>query len=229
MKLHNYFKDLSRFELLLWITSLIVVFASFLFSKGGTLNLIASLIGVTALIFVAKGYVLGQVLTVVFSLFYGFISYHFEYYGEMITYMCMTMPVAIAAVISWVRNPFKGTREVTVQRLTKVQTAFVLLLSAVVTVVFYFVLRALGTANLIFSTISVTTSMLASTLTVMRSPYYAIAYSANDIVLIVLWILASIEDIIYLPMIFCFVMFLVNDLYGFFNWRRIEKKQKETS
>ena len=99
-------------------------------------------------------------------------------------------------------------------------------LSIAVTVVFYFILGALDTANLFFSTISVTTSFLACYLTYMRNPFYALAYAANDIVLIVLWILASIEDISYLPMIFCFVMFFANDIYGFYNWKRMERRQK---
>ena len=87
-------------------------------------------------------------------------------------------------------------------------------------------LTALNTANLIFSTISITTSFVASYLTFLRSPYYAIGYSANDVVLIILWILASVEDISYLPMVACFIMFLFNDLYGFYNWRRMQKRQK---
>jgi len=94
-----------------------------------------------------------------------------------------------------------------------------------VSVVFYFVLKELGTANLTVSTLSVATSFFAALLTFLRSPLYAIAYSANDIVLIVMWILASIENPGYIPMIFCFIMFLLNDLYGFINWRRMRKKQ----
>lgn len=227
MKVHNYFKDLSKFERTLWIASLIVVSLSFLFSNGGWLNLIASLIGVTALIFVAKGYILGQILSVIFAVFYGYISFHFRYYGEMITYMCMTAPIALAAVISWAKNPYKDTAEVTVSKMSKKQTVLISLISIAVTAVFYFILKYLGTANLIISTLSVTTSFLAVSFTYLRSPYYALAYSANDIVLIVLWVLASIENITYLPMIFCFIMFLANDMYGFFNWRRIAKRQKD--
>ena len=73
------FRDLTAFERRLWISSLILVSGAFLFSpQRDWLNLAASLIGVTALIFVAKGYVIGQVLTVVFALFYGVISWHFR-------------------------------------------------------------------------------------------------------------------------------------------------------
>lgn len=222
----NPFKELTKFELFLWITSMIVVFLSFLAAKGGNnLTLAASLIGVTALIFVAKGYVFGQVLTVVFALFYGIISFYFRYYGEMLTYMCMTAPIAIMAVVSWVKHPYEDSGEVEVKRMNRREVAVMFLTALAVTGVFYVVLGLLNTANLIFSTLSVTTSFLACYLTVMRSPYYAVAYGFNDVVLIILWILATIEDISYMPMVFCFVMFFINDMYGFINWKRMEKRQ----
>lgn len=224
-------KTLTKFEKGLWLTSLAVTILSYLLSylfsgNGDLLNLIASLIGVTALIFVAKGLVLGQLLTVVFSVFYGIISVLFSYYGEMITYLFMTTPMAIVAAIEWIKNPYKDTQEVTVHKVTKKQLAVMWLLALLVTVLFYFILKALNTANLFFSTVSITTSFVASYLTFLRSPYYAIGYSANDVVLIILWILASVEDISYLPMVACFIMFLFNDLYGFYNWRRMQKRQK---
>lgn len=228
MKLKNPFSDLTRFELALWLSSVFVIILSFAFSKGNdVLTLIASLIGVTALIFVAKGRVAGQVLTVVFAVFYGIISFFFRYYGEMITYLFMTTPIAVISIISWVRHPYKGTKEVEVAHLTKKQVAVMSVLAAAVTALFYFILKALGNANLLFSTFSVTTSFVASYLTFLRSPFYAIGYAANDVVLIVLWTLATLDDIAYLPMIFCFVMFLFNDLYGFYNWEKMQKKQLE--
>ncbi len=225
------FKTLTKFEKGLWLTSLAVTLLSYLLSylfsgSGDLLNLIASLIGVTALIFVAKGLVLGQLLTVVFSVFYGIISVLFSYYGEMITYLFMTTPMAIVAAVEWIKNPYKDTQEVKVHKVTKKQLAVMWLLALLVTVLFYFILKALNTANLFFSTVSITTSFVASYLTFLRSPYYAIGYSANDMVLIILWILASVEDISYLPMVACFIMFLFNDLYGFYNWRRMQNRQK---
>lgn len=221
-------KDLSAFERGLWICSVIVVSAAFFFSPSGSvLSLVASLIGVTALIFVAKGYVLGQILTVVFAVFYGIVSWRFHYYGEMITYLCMTSPIAVMTVVAWLRHPFEDSREVRVNEMTKKQISFMLVLSVIVTIIFYFILKALGTANLLFSTISVMTSFLASYMTLMRSPYYAVGYAANDIVLIVLWTLAALDNISYAPMVMCFVAFLANDIYGFCNWRKMKKRQSE--
>ncbi len=101
------------------------------------------------------------------------------------------------------------------------------LLAVVVTAAFYFILEYFNTANIVPSTISVTTSFVACYLTFCRSPYYALGYAANDVVLIVLWVLASVKDPSCIPMIACFVMFLANDLYGFFNWRKMMKAQRK--
>ena len=221
-------RSLSGFELGLWLFSLIGVTLSSVFSPVfDPLSLTASIIGVTALIFVAKGDPLGQVLTVVFSVFYGIISWTFRYYGEMITYLGMSAPMAALAVISWVRNPYEqGKAEVRVNRLKPPEVLFLAVLTILVTALFYFILNFFGTANLLPSTLSVTTSFLASYLTFRRSPFYALAYAANDLVLIVLWILAALEDPSYLPMILCFAMFFLNDTYGFVNWQRMQKRQK---
>ncbi len=227
MKIINPFANLTKFEWTLWISSVCVTVISYLFSgNGGLFEMFSTLVGVTALIFVAKGYVIGQALTVVFGLMYAYTSFQCKYYGEMITYLFMAAPIALMATIEWIRHPYKDTDVVEVSRVNKKQIAIMCVLSVFVTAILFFVLKNMGTANLLFSTISVTTSFVAAYLTYLRSPYYGLGYAANDVVLIILWVLMSIEDISYLPMIACFVMFLVNDLYGFFNWRRLSKQQK---
>lgn len=126
-KLLRYF---SRAERLLWGLSVVFIVGAFCaFDRENYLTLAASLIGVTSLIFNAKGNPIGQVLMVLFSLLYGIISYTF-------------------------------------------------------------------------------------------------AYASNDIVLIALWVLASLADTRYLSVVVCFVAFLVNDLYGFINWRRMKERQR---
>lgn len=224
MKYFNYF---STFEKILWLFSILSISASFyLLDNSNWLSLIASLIGVTFLIFNAKGNPIGQFLTIVFSILYGIISYSFSYYGEMITYLGMTAPMALLALISWLKNPFKGKRsQVKINRISKKEIGFMIALTAVITIVFYYILSAFNTANIVPSTISVTTSFLAVYLTFRRSPYFALAYAANDLVLIILWALASVEDISYASVLVCFIVFLVNDLYGFLNWKRMEYHQ----
>ncbi len=223
----NPFLTLTKFEWSLWISSLICIVISFLIvSDKMPLTLVASLIGVTALIFLAKGDPLGQALTVVFAVFYSIISVRFRYYGEMITYLGMTAPIALLSTISWLKNPYKdGENEVKVTTMTWKKWTILVGMALAVTGVFYFILRYFNTTNLWISTLSVTTSFIASGLTYLRSPFYGVGYGANDVVLITMWIMATIHNPSYLPVVICFVIFLVNDCYGFVNWRRISKRQ----
>ena len=217
----------SKTELALWSVSVLFIIISFcVFDRESYLTLSASLIGVTSLIFNAKGNPIGQALMIVFSLLYGIISFTFAYYGEMITYLGMTMPMALFALISWLRNPYNGNKaEVKVNSISKKEQVLMWVLTAIVTVVFFYILRYFNTANIVPSTLSVTTSFIAVYLTFRRCPTFALAYAANDIVLIVLWVMASVYDTKYISVVVCFVAFLVNDIYGYINWQRMKRRQ----
>lgn len=220
----GYFK---KREIFLWLFSCILIVGSFFaFGADGYLTLAASLIGVTAIILNAKGNPLGQALMVAFSVMYGVISYGFAYYGEMITYVGMTGPMALFALISWLKNPYNGKRsQVKVQVLGKTEWVIMWILAAAVTFVFYYILKYFHTANLALSTLSVTTSFVSVYLTFRRNPYFSLGYAANDVVLIVLWLLAAADYKPYYSVAVCFAAFLANDVYGFFSWRKMQKKQ----
>ena len=144
----NPFTNLTKKEWGFWMCSLIIMIASnVLFGDFDVLTLIAACIGVTSLIFAAKGNVWSQILMIIFSILYGIISWQFRYWGEMITYLGMTM---------------------------------------------------------------------------LRSSYYAMGYATNDIVLIVLWILASIHEPRYISVTIIFVIFFCYDMYGFVSWKKRE-------
>lgn len=229
-KIKKLFSSLSIFERVLYIFSVTLVVLSFIISpEKSVLSLIASLIGVTALIFIAKGYVIGQVLIIIFALLYGVVSFIQGYYGEVLTYVGMSAPMAVVSIVSWVKNPYKGTKTVKVSKLRWYHLLIMAVLTVTVTFAFYFILGALGTSSLYVSTLSVATTFAAVYLTFLRSPYYAIGYLLNDIVLITLWVIASISDPSRISMVICFAVFLVNDLNGFISWKRMEKHQKNNS
>lgn len=227
MRLKTLIQYFSKTELLLWCFSILLIVLSFcIFDRENYLTLAASMIGVTSLIFNAKGNPFGQFLMILFSLLYGIIAFTFAYYGEMITYLGMTMPMAIFAFISWFKNPYNGNKaQVKVNKISRKEIIFMCIITVIVTIIFYYILKSLNTANLAPSIISVTTSFMAVYLTFRRSSFYAVAYGANDIVLIILWVLASKEDIRYVSVVICFITFLTNDVYGFLSWRKIEQQQ----
>ncbi len=219
----NPIKSLTKKEWILWMGSLAIVILSNLLSTDiDVLTLVSACVGITSLIFAAKGNVWAQILMVIFSILYGLISWQFRYWGEMITYIGMTMPMAVWSTITWIKNPSESGQEVAIQKLTRKHVAGIAAAGVLVTAVFYMILKALDTPNILFSTISITTSFLAASLTMLRSSYYALGYASNDIILIVMWVLASIENPAYIPVVVNFIIFFFNDMYGFVSWKRRE-------
>ena len=196
-------KQLSRRERVLWLGSLAAVALSNAASASfDLLTLCAALIGVTALLFAAKGNAWAQVLNIVFSVLYGIISYRFRYWGEMATYLGMTLPMSVWSLITWLRHPGREGEEpaVAIRTLNRRHGLGLVVCGGLVTGAFYLLLRALDTPNLGFSTLSVVTSFL---------------------------VLASLEDPGYIPVAVNFSIFFFNDLYGFVSWRRRELRQAE--
>ena len=221
--MNNPIKNLTRKEWGLWIGSLFAVIVSNMLTEDvDLLTLIAACIGITSLIFAAKGNVWAQILMIVFSILYGIISWRFNYWGEMITYLGMTMPMAIWSTITWLKNPASNGKEVAIQKLKFRHIVGIVFFGTVTTIIFYIILCALDTPNLALSTISITTSFLAACLTMLRTSYFALGYATNDIVLIILWILASLENPSYIPVVVNFIIFFLNDMYGFISWRKRE-------
>mgnify|MGYP004459248195 FL=1 len=219
----NPIKSLTKKEWILWMGSLaIVILSNLLSTDRDVLTLVSACVGITSLIFAAKGNVWAQILMVIFSILYGLISWQFRYWGEMITYIGMTMPMAVWSTITWIKNPSESGQEVAIQKLTRKHVAGIAAAGVIVTAVFYMILKALDTPNILFSTISITTSFLAASLTMLRSSYYALGYASNDIILIVMWVLASIKNPAYIPVVVNFIIFFFNDMYGFVSWKRRE-------
>lgn len=228
IKLTNPFKSLAPRDYIIWGVSVVINFTAFAITGfKDALTFLSAIFGITSLIFNAKGHVIGQFIGVAFAIFYSVVAFYFRYYSELITYAFMTGPIAILSIISWLRNPFGRSGQVAVATLTKKKVIIMWTLAAAVTVAFFFILRALNTPNLAVSTISITTSFLACYLMLIRSPWFAVAYAANDIVLIVLWLLATIVNLAYLPMVTCFSVFLFNDIYSFICWCKMRKSQAE--
>lgn len=224
--MNNPIKSLTKKEWAIWLASLLIVIISNMMSENiDWLTLVAAMVGVTSLVLAARGNVWAQILMIVFSILYGIISWRFQYWGEMITYLGMTLPMAVWSTITWLRNPSEENKnETAIQKLNKRHIKGLVFFGMIVTGGFYFILKGLGTPNIVFSTISITTSFFAAALTMLRSSYYALGYASNDLILIVLWVLASMEDPVYIPVVVNFIIFFINDMYGFICWKSREKK-----
>lgn len=221
-----FFKSISKTEALLWIISSASIFLSAVLSGSmDYLSVISSLIGVSSLIFIAKGHYYGQALMIIFAVLYGIISIGQKYYGEAFTYLGMTAPSSFFTMIVWIKHPYKNSDTVEILNIPKLRLMLILVLTLIISASAYFLLEVLGNAQPEISTVSVATSFCASALMFFRSPYYALAYAANDIVLIILWVIASFSDYSCIPVAVCFIAFFLNDIYGFYSWNKMKALQ----
>lgn len=214
-------------DYILWIGSMLI-YGIITLAVGGTDigYLISIMIGITALIYTAKGHIFGPLLMVIFSILYSLISLSFQYHSEFITYGFMTLPMSILAALAWFKHPSKQLKnQVQVRHLDLKGWMFGILLTTMVTIIFGTIMVWLNTKNIIVSTLSISSSFMAVYLIFVRSRYYAIAYAINDFVLVVLWAYAYTVEPEYLMLIVCFVLFFIYDIYGFISWSIMTKNQ----
>lgn len=218
---------LTKFETCLCLVSVLVIVIGFCFAQEkDVLNLVSSLIGVTSLIYIAKGNLFGEILSLIFGILYAFISYQNRLFSELITYGFMYVPLSIATIVTWFRHPYKDEKTVEITKTSLKLFLLIVLLGFIVTIIFYFILKYLNTPSLYVSTFSILTSFIASALVILRSPYYALAFALNDIVLIILWTISTISNVQNITILLCFVVFFFNDIYGFIAWNNRFKKQQ---
>ena len=143
MKILKSIFSLSKFEVFLLTFSIFVVTVSSILAKSNALNTTASIIGVTALIYIAKGLPLGQILSIIFCILYALCSYTFKYYGELATYLFMSLPASIISLVVWLKNPFQEDKtEIKIEKLSKYKIVISIILSLTITILFYYILKA---------------------------------------------------------------------------------------
>lgn len=223
------FKDWNLFEIIFMFASILVLTLCFAFSSDrNAFSFIVSIIGVVAVLMVAKGLTIAPIVNIVYCVIYSIMSIIECYYGEAIIYIFLMIPIYAMSIVSWLRNKNPDNEStVQIKAIKGKEYLYLGIATVVATVGFYFLLKVLNTSELIVSTLSLVSSAVASYLMLRRCSYYAVGFIVNDVILIILWGLAMINSGLgYLPTVISFVVFLVNDIYGLIHWKIEEKKQK---
>lgn len=227
-KLKKFFGTWNLFEILLLTVSLTATMVVFCLGKEkNPFSLCSSLFGIVCVIFTAKGNPVAQYLSILFAIFYSVVAYQSRYYGEMLIYLFLMIPIHLACIVSWVRGRLDpDSAEVRINALCAKEYLLLAVGDVLVTFAFYFLLRALHTEELVVSTVSLVSSVSAAYLMLRRSEYYAVCFIVNDLILLVLWGLQIFRNgTAALPTFLTFVVFLINDAYGFIAWRKRKREQ----
>lgn len=215
-------------ELILYVVGLALITTMSICFHASWISAVAGLLGLSCVIFAAKGKIISIFLTWGMIVFYSILSYKNKYYGEVFINLCMMFPMTIISLVAWLKNLGKDY-VVKVNSITEKEIIIVGAVAVAAFVAFYFILRALNTSRLVFSTISIVTSVLATYFQSRRSKYGFLAFLINDAVLCVLWLSATLEDIKNVAMATAVSMFILCDIYGFISWSVMQKRQKNDS
>ena len=215
-------------ESIFYVVGLALIITMSIIFKSSWIPAVTGMCGLTCVLFTAKGKVIGIFFTWGMIVFYSILSFKNKYYGEVFINLCMMFPMTIISLVTWIKNLGKDY-VVKVNSITKKELAIVSSVAVVAFVVFFFILRALNTSQLIFSTISIVTSVLATYFQSRRSKYGFLAFLFNDSVLCVLWSLATVEDIKNVSMLTAVALYVVCDIYGFVSWSVMQKRQQKAN
>ena len=223
----NFLKDWTKFEKILLFGSVILVSLVGIIFKSDLLTIICSIVGIITVLLLAKGKNLGQIFGLLIVALYSIVSFKNGYYGEVIIYLFIMLPMYIIGIISWVRHQNKNTNTVEVNKIKIKEWIIVFFVSIICFIGIYFLLKVFNTNQLFISSLSVVDSLFAIYLGVRRSKYSFYFYVVNDLILILLWGIPVIYGkIILIPMVFNPLINLINDMYGIYNWKNLEKKQR---
>lgn len=224
----KYFEDWNLFEKTFLICGLLISILSSIVFNGTIIDtLYTSLYLITALL-MSKGKVECYFVGFISVFFYGIVSFNQGYYGELIITAFLTFPIMIIGIISWLRHQDKDEDTVIISSLSKKEIVIALLSQLVLFWIYYFILKAFNTDLLVISTLSVVTSVLASYFEARRSELSLFCYIANDLVILLLWLIPIISGQTELISVLVGpILLLINDIYGSYNWRRLKKQQKE--
>ena len=219
-------KDWTKFEKILLYGSIFLVTLVGIIFKSDLLTTTCSIVGITTALLLAKGKNLGQIFGLLIVALYSIVSFRNGFYGEVIIYLFIMLPMYIMGIISWVKHQSKETNTVEVNEIKKKEWIIVSIVSVIAFIGIYFLLNLFNTKELFVSSLSVIDSLFAIYLGVRRSKYSFHFYVLNDLILILLWGIPVISgELLLIPMVFNPIINLINDLYGIYNWRKLEKEQ----
>lgn len=220
-------KEWNRLEKILLFGSIILVSIVAIIFKSDLLTTLCSIVGIITALLLAKGKKLGQLFGILITILYSIVSFKNKFYGEVIIYILLMLPMYIIGIISWLKYHNKETNTVNVNKINWKEWIWVSVISVVVFIGIYLLLKSFNTEELIVSTLSVVASLFAVYLQIRRSRFSFYFYVINDVILIILWGIPVITgDLLLIPMVFNPIINLINDIYGIFNWKKLEKRQK---
>ena len=228
-KVKKFFKEIKWYEYAFVGVSLAVLITLSIIFHSHIFYILSSSVGVVAVLFLTKVNVIGIILSFVQITFYTIISYLNGFYGEMINNLCVTLPLYVANLITWLKNLYSKSGQVKINsNISWKEIVVAILVVVIISFGMYFLLDYFNTTMVFVSTLSFTFNTLAIYFLARRSSLNFAFYLFSNVANFIMWgtLIITTQDLSMLITLINVVIFFVLNCYGLYNWFITRKKQE---
>jgi nicotinamide mononucleotide transporter len=214
----------TTFEKAWFITALAIITATVYFRSNGLLSDIAAICGIIYVILIAKQNKIAYLFGIVNALAYGFILYKDQIYGGAVYNIVYSFPMFIYGFFYWkkkekaedlgIKNLHTKTRIV----LGSIFTITILIMAAI--------LNILGGKLVIIDSIITISGYVAIYLTVNKYMEQWFLWIMSNLAGVIMWGIFTCGDINKIELLVMWTIYLLNSIYGYFNWNKINANLK---
>lgn len=223
------FKDWNSFEKV-WLLAFTCVNIYLFFSWGDTLiGLTASLTGMLCVVLTAKGKISSFYWGLINIFTYSYVAYQSAYYGDVMLNMLYFLPMTFFGIYFWGKNSReKKKSKIVLVRSLSWKNKFLIFVGSLILVYLLglFLKSISGTLPFVDSTTTIF-SIIATILLTKRYSDQWFYWIMVDIWSIVMWTYIFLRDGNQISMLVMWSAFLVNAVYGYYNWIKLEREQND--
>lgn len=230
----NMFKGWTKLELT-WLTLFAIVNLYLFFAWDDTfIGLVSSLSGMLCVVLAAKGKIGTFYLGIIQAGTYAYIAFGYGLYGEALLNGLFYLPIQFIGIYMWNKNKISSEdsvvgEEVVTKRLTIKNWLVVGGIGVVSIILFTWLLNILGGNTTGLDSTTTILSIIAQFLMLYRFVEQWVMWIVINVLTIAMWFIAlGLSDA---PadhtMLVMWTFFLLNSVYGYINWLKMNKRQRE--
>jgi nicotinamide mononucleotide transporter len=223
--------DWSLYENL-WLVLFTLINIYLFFAWGDTwIGLTASLTGMLCVVLTAKGKISSFYWGLINILAYSYVAYTSAYYGDVMLNMLYFLPMTFIGIYYWRNNTQSKNnhKNLVVRSLTwKEKIVWFVFAITAVFVLGIFLKFLKGTLPFVDSVTTIF-SIVATIMLTKRLTDQWFYWIMVDIWSIVMWVYIFLRDGNQVSMLVMWSAFLINALYGYYNWKKLEEQNGNKS
>jgi len=225
-------KELIKFELKNWgklekIFFPLILFATVIISfliKDDKIALVSALCGMSYTILAGKGKISCYFIGMIGTFCYSYIAFINGFYGNLCLYMLYYFPMEIVGIYKWRKQKKPENREVKKSRLSNKERIIYSLIAIIISISLSIILKLFnGITPYIDGTVT-TLSVIGQLLTVKRCVEQWYVWFIVNLLSLIMWIFAYINDSNCFATIIMWAVYVVLSIYFLQTWQK-ELKQ----